>query len=1060
VKTIEPSESRGGLAFLLMFVRLAVGIITAAIGLLALLGWVLGLPLLASFGADLMPMAPSTAVLFLVFGVAIGLHARTPLSRRTFWISVAAGYLGATVALVLFVLSCLNVHWAVEHLGLNISGTVRGTPVGHMSPVAAFCFLLASVSFLASLSQSVIRRWRVVLALGFASVLLEICFVFVLVYLFGTPLLYGGTFIPPALNTVLAFTMLGLALLVSAVRPSGPQGRQPNDIPATLYGFLLIFALLAMGIVTVGYLYYRHYEELYRAEVEQQLSAIAELKVGELTQWRKERLGDGGTLFKNAAFSDLVRRFFENPPDADAQRQIQAWLEKSQTMNQYDEIRLLDVQGVTHMTVPASRTDMASVVSRRIPEVLRAGQVVFQDFYRNEHDQRVYLAVMVPILDERDGSAPLGVLVLDVNPETYLYPFIKRWPTPSLSAETLLVRKEGNEVVFLNELRFQTNTALNFRAPLDRVALPAAQAALGREGITEGMDYQGLPVVAALRVIPDSPWSLVARMNTAEVYAPLRARLWQMVVIIGVLLFGAGACVAVVWWRRRARFFREQNESAEALRTSELRYRRLFESAKDGILILDAETGRVADVNAFLVELLGYSHEAFLGKKVWELGLLKDIVANQNNFTELQQTGYVRYEDMALETRDGRRIDVEFVSNVYLVNHQKVIQCNIRDITARKRVEEQLTASFKEVHDLKAALDEHAIVATTDAQGKITYVNDKFCTISKYSHEELLGQDHRIINSGHHPKEFFHNLWTTIAQGRVWHGEIKNKAKDGSFYWVDATIVPFLDEQGKPRQYVAIRTDITARKQAEEEVRELNTQLEQRVAARTAELAAANKELEAFCYSVSHDLRAPLRGLDGFSLALLEDYGAKLGDEGKSLLQRIRAGSQRMGQLIDDLLNLSRVSRSELHRGPVDLSGLANDVVDELRERDPHRDVALRIAENLTADGDSQLLRVVLENLLGNAWKYTAKRPQAAIEFGRGCDNGHSSFFVRDDGVGFDMQYVDKLFTPFQRLHRMNEFPGSGIGLATVQRIIHRHGGRVWAQAEVNKGATFHFTLS
>jgi PAS domain S-box-containing protein len=504
----------------------------------------------------------------------------------------------------------------------------------------------------------------------------------------------------------------------------------------------------------------------------------------------------------------------------------------------------------------------------------------------------------------------------------------------------------------------------------------------------------------------------------------------------------------------------ERKQAELTLGVSEVRYRRLFETAKDGILILDAETGMVVDVNPFLIELLGYSREVFLGKKVWELGFFKDIVANKVKFEQLQQEGYVRYENLPLETRGGRRIAVEFVSNVYQGGDEKVIQCNIRDITERKRAEEQLKASRKEVDDLKAALDEHAIVAITDSQGKITYVNDKFCAISKYSRDELLGQDHRIINSGHHPEEFFHNLWTTIAHGRVWHGEIKNRAKDGSCYWLAATIVPFLNEQGKLRQYVAIRTDITARKQAEEEVRALNAELEHRVAARTAELATANKELEAFCYSVSHDLRAPLRGIDGFTQAVLEDYGDKLGLEGRNQLQRIRDGSQRMGQLIDDLLNLSRVSRSELRCEPVNLSGIAVDVAEQLRERDPQRHVAIRIAADLKADGDPHLLRVALENLLGNAWKYTSKRPQATIEFGLSRENGHSSFFVRDDGVGFDMQYADKLFAPFQRLDRMTEFPGAGVGLATVQRIIQRHGGRVWAQAEVNKGATFHFTLS
>jgi signal transduction histidine kinase len=226
-----------------------------------------------------------------------------------------------------------------------------------------------------------------------------------------------------------------------------------------------------------------------------------------------------------------------------------------------------------------------------------------------------------------------------------------------------------------------------------------------------------------------------------------------------------------------------------------------------------------------------------------------------------------------------------------------------------------------------------------------------------------------------------------------------------------------------------------------------------------ADLQAVNKELEAFSHSVSHDLRAPLRAIDGFSQALLEDYAGKLDAEGQGYLQRVRAASQRMAQLIDDLLNLSRVTRAEMHRDDVDLTAMAREVAEELRKTEPGREADLIIAVGLRASGDERLLRVVLVNLLGNAWKFTNKRPRARIEFGMTGQEGKRAYLVRDDGVGFDMAYVGKLFGAFQRLHSADEFPGTGIGLATVQRIIHRHGGRVWAEGAVEQGATFYFTL-
>jgi len=259
---------------------------------------------------------------------------------------------------------------------------------------------------------------------------------------------------------------------------------------------------------------------------------------------------------------------------------------------------------------------------------------------------------------------------------------------------------------------------------------------------------------------------------------------------------------------------------------------------------------------------------------------------------------------------------------------------------------------------------------------------------------------------------------------------------------------------------VALGRSDLARRKAEEGLQSLNTELEERVARRTTELAAANRELEAFCYSVSHDLRAPLRGIDGFSQALAEDCGAAVGAVGEEHIARIRKATQRMGRLIDDLLSLSRFSRAEHVCGRVDLSTIAGEVLEELRRSQPERRVEVVLSPGLGTEGDDALLRAALENLLGNAWKFTSTRASARIEVGSEERNGERVFFVRDNGVGFDMAHAGKLFGAFQRLHTEREFPGNGIGLATVQRIIHRHGGRIWAEAGLDRGATFYFTLS
>jgi PAS domain S-box-containing protein len=755
------------------------------------------------------------------------------------------------------------------------------------------------------------------------------------------------------------------------------------------------------------------------------------------------------------------------------------------------------------------------------------------------------------------------------------------------------------------------------------------------------------------------------------------------------------------------------------LRDGETKYRRLFESAKDGILLLDAETGRILDVNPSLIELLGYPREELLQKTFWDIKAFKTMAASKGSFLKLQNQDYVRYEDRPVKTRDGRQVDVEFAANAYSVDDKKVIQCNVRDITGRKQAEEAIRRSEEKF--LKAFSRNASLMAiSTVEEGRFLDVNDAFLKCTGYRREEVVGKTSKELGIFADPRQrdrillclkkrgycrdvdvdiktssgdirhgifsadvvtlkkepylltqmaditerrqaeealrqskellnmaiegsgvglwdwkiqtgetFFNERWAQIVgyslkelepisietwkrlvhpddraksdalirehfagQTTTYECEARMKHRDGHWIWVlDRGKVTERDEAGNPVRMTGTHLDITERKRTEDElkaseerfrniysnspvaielyddegtlidvnpaccslfgidsadavrgfrlfddpniphdvrerlrkgeairheidfdfelvkrhnlyattrrgtitldilvtrlggglgitpgymaqiiditdrrkmessIRSLNEHLEEKVRERTRDLVDINKELELFVHAVSHDLRGPMQTMVGFSQALLEDYADKLDGDGQESLRYLHRETMKLSSMLVGLLHLSRASRNPLRRVEIDLTAMAREIAGELATRQPERMVTVAVADGMRISGDEGLLRNLMTNLIGNAWKFTGKVPNATIEIGVLDHAIEPVFYVRDNGAGFDMAYADKLFTPFKRLHSAGEFQGTGMGLATAKRIVGRHGGRIWAESEVGKGAKFCFTL-
>lgn len=502
----------------------------------------------------------------------------------------------------------------------------------------------------------------------------------------------------------------------------------------------------------------------------------------------------------------------------------------------------------------------------------------------------------------------------------------------------------------------------------------------------------------------------------------------------------------------------QQKYRTKTIRNSEQRFRTLFMEDLNPSFIA-APDGQIKECNLAFINLFGFkSRKAALESNLNER--FTNFMHQVFFWETLQRNEQINNQEMPATSADGRNVyTIVKATGTYDHNSNLAeVVGYIQDITNRKEIEVALRKSEERYRSLIETTNDW--IWEIDDNFRFTYSSLKVQTILGYERTNVIGQsifDLIAANKRKAVQDEFSEL--ALHQEAFVGKEFSFENADGDVTIFETSGIPLFDNSGIFLGYRGIAKDITERKKTELQIARMNDELENTVVERTKMLRIANKELEAFSYSVSHDLRAPLRSIDGFSQALIEDYGNELDEIAQNYLSRVRSAAQKMSTLIDDMIKLAKVSRTELAKKTISLTEIAESIAEMLREQDPDRTARFHIEENLVVTGDKNLMKVALQNLMGNAWKFTSKEDETVIEVGKTTIEGETVYFVRDNGAGFDMNYAKKLFTPFQRLHKESDFPGTGIGLSTVQRIIHRHLGKIWAEGDVGKGAVFYFSM-
>ncbi len=754
--------------------------------------------------------------------------------------------------------------------------------------------------------------------------------------------------------------------------------------------YVLLFGLLVIVISISGIYFFRFSLQQEKNKAYSAISTLARLKVNQISKWREERLGEAKFIQSNSQFKRLVSGYLKYPQFYMIKNDIVEWLRPIKENHEYINISIIDTSGETISLFKES--DSLNIRDKILYNTsLNTKEIILSGFYKNDSSNEVGMGSFVPLfLPEINNGNTFAVLELRIDPRIDLYPLIKLSPIASKTAESFIVEGLEDSVVFLSDLKFRKNSAVSFKLPLSTKNLPAAMAIKGMIGIYEGVDYNGVEVLADLNKIPGLPWYIISEINLNEVYAPIKEQAFYILAGVLTLILLSGSIVYIAW----------KNEKMEAVKKQlnmEREKKDLFKDMSEGYayckmffendIPLDFQ---FIEVNDAFSELTGLKN--IMGKRVSEINpkIKKGNLELFRIFGRVAQTGMPeKFENYRADS--GKWVSV----SVYSPRAGYFIAI-INDITAEKK-------SLIELKKLSSAVEQSpASVVITDLNGVIQYVNPKFTEVSGYIYNEAIGKNPRILKSGKTPQYMYVNLWKMISTGNEWKGELFNKKKNGELFWEYISISPIKNESGTITHYVAVKEDITEQKQTAHNLEEA-----------LIEVKRSNKDLEQFAYTASHDLQEPIRMIKSYAQLLEMQNKEDFSKDGQEFINYITEGASRMQQLIDDLLKYSRVSTTGKSFEEVDCNVVLNDVLEDLKFLVLEENAVLEIGNMPAVKGDRTQLRQLFQNLIQNAIKFRCEK-NPKIKIRSEIKDKYWLFSVKDNGIGIDPNFMKEFLLYFK----------------------------------------------